>query len=79
MDPEAFGILVACAFFVAGVAIGLYCATNRYEPVQKGRPVSERRMRRLWVIDPLLERGPLLEHQHPTLVDPQWDRGRGKP
>lgn len=64
---DAFAILLGCTGFVLGVGVGLFLATTRHDPIQKGKPVTERRMRRLWVIDPLLERGELLEHKHLTV------------
>lgn len=67
MSADAFAILLACAAFIVGLGMGLFLATTRYQPIVKGKPVSERRMRSLWVIDPLLERGELLEHAHPTI------------
>ena len=60
---DAFGIMLACAAFVLGVALGMYLATTRYEPVQKGKPVSDRRFAKLDVIDPILNK---TERQHIT-------------
>jgi hypothetical protein len=64
---DAFGIMVGCAGFVLGVGYGLFLGRPNPTPAKKGKPVSDRRMRQLHVIDPLLERGPLLEHQFPTI------------
>lgn len=55
VNADAFAILLACSVFVLGVALGLYLATTRFDPIAKGAPVSARRMRRLWVVDPLLD------------------------
>jgi uncharacterized protein YneF (UPF0154 family) len=66
MDAEAFAILLGITLFITGVAMGLYLATSRYEPIQKGRPVSERRLRQLLIIDPLLD-GKQLQRHHPTI------------
>lgn len=67
MTGDAFAVLLACGAFVLGVGMGLFLATTRYQPLAKGKPVSERRMRSMWVIDPLLDRGPSLERHHPTI------------
>jgi len=68
---DSFGILVGVAGFVIGVGMGMSLATTRHTPLPKGKPVTDNRMRKLWVIDPLLER----ERQHPTLYPYPDERG----
>lgn len=67
MTGDAFCVMLFAVAFVVGLAFGLYIAEQRNVAARKGKPVSDTRMRKLWVIDPLLERGPLLEHQFVTI------------
>jgi hypothetical protein len=69
---DSFGILVGCAGFVIGVGLGMFLGATHLRPLPKGKPVSEQRYRKLWVVDPLLER----ERQHPTLYPYPDERTR---
>lgn len=59
-------IALATVAFVLVLGLGLFTRATRHTPPPE-RPVSTRRMRRLWIIDGDLERGPNLEHHHPTI------------
>ena len=62
MSPDAFAVLLSCAAFVLGLGVGLFLGVSRPTPQPKGKPVSDRRLSRLHVV----EREPV-ERQHLTI------------